>query len=116
MVPNQPKKSLNHLGSCESFILPIWQGVLFEGPFLKDLTSTPRLYLWELEPGHGASDEFLRSFGHEVGSGFQFLGRFAPRENMQISKMKPYFKFLFNKKRDRKQDLGKLANSKGKSP
>lgn len=41
MVPNQPKKSLKHLGSCESFILPIWQGVLFEGPFLKDLTSTP---------------------------------------------------------------------------
>ena len=41
MVPNQPKKSLKHLGSCESFILPSWQGVLFEGPFLKDLTSTP---------------------------------------------------------------------------
>lgn len=35
---------------------------------------------------------------------------------MQISKMTPYFKFLVNKKCDQKQDLGKLANSKAKSP
>lgn len=64
MVPNQPKKSLKHLGSCESFILPIWQGVLFEGPFLKDLTSTPPRNLSGLETG--ASEDVLRSFGDEV--------------------------------------------------
>ena len=45
----------------------IWRSLLKRSDF------HPTLYLWGLETGHGASDEFLRSFGHEVfWSGFNF--------------------------------------------
>ena len=66
----------------------IWRSLLKRSDF------HPTLYLWGLETGNGASEDFLRSFGHEVFWAVQILGRFAPRESMQISKMKPYGCFL----------------------
>ena len=65
MVPNQPKKSLKHLGSCSIYSsnlagCVIWRSLLKRSDF------HPTLYLWELETGHEASEELLRSFGDEV--------------------------------------------------
>lgn len=117
LIRKHPWRNKNGAQPTQKIVKPPWElwiiyssnlaGCVIWRSLLKRSDFHPTLYLWGLETGNGASEDFLRSFGHEVFWAVQILGRFAPRESMQISKMMPYFKFLVNKKRDRNHDLGK---------